>query len=91
MRVAFGTRLSVLVLIEELVDAALAECVEALVDCVGVPEESSAKWALQEGVQVPLLNPSDQLGFLRVYTLFSRWPFRWLGLRVLLCVDTGLG
>jgi hypothetical protein len=39
VRVAFRTGFSVLVLVEILVDAALAERVKTLVDCVRVSEE----------------------------------------------------
>ena len=46
--VALGARLSVLVLVEVLVNATLAEGVEALVDGVGIPEKSSAKRTFQE-------------------------------------------
>ena len=59
MRVTLGARLSVLVFVEELVNAALTECVQTLVDSVRITEEPSAKWTLQKRVEISLLYPSD--------------------------------
>ena len=63
---ALRARLSVLVFVEILVNAALAEGVEALVDGVCVPEEASAEWALEKRMEVLLLDPSDQSCLSRV-------------------------
>ena len=52
--------LSVLVLVEILVNATLAEGVEALVDGVGITEESLAERTLEPLVQIFLFDPSDQ-------------------------------
>ena len=59
MRVTLRARLSVLVFVEELVNAALTECVQTLVDSVRITEEPSAKWTLQKRVEISLLYPSD--------------------------------
>ena len=57
-----------------------------------VPKEPSAKWALQERVEVSLLNTPDQLGFLLgASTFLSRRLVRGLALRVLFGRDAGLG
>ena len=57
---ALGARLSVGVLIKILIDTALAEGVEALVDGVGIAEESLAERTLEPLVQIFLFDPSDQ-------------------------------
>ena len=60
MGVAFWTSFSVKVLIEVLVDTALAKCIQALVDGVGIPKEAIAEGALEESVEISLFNLSDQ-------------------------------
>ncbi len=52
--------LSVLVLIEILVNATLAEGVEALIDSVGIAEEPLAERTLKPLMQILLFDPSDQ-------------------------------
>ena len=52
--------LSVLVLIEILVNATLAEGVKALIDGVGIAEEPLAERTLEPLVQILLFYPSDQ-------------------------------
>ena len=52
--------LSVLVLVEILVNATLAEGVEALIDGVGIAEEPLAERTLEPLVQILLFDPSDQ-------------------------------
>ena len=52
--------LSVLVLVEIFVNATFAEGVEALIDGVGIAEESLAERTLEPLVQIFLFDPSDQ-------------------------------
>ena len=60
MCVALGTGLTVGILVEVLVNAAFAECVQTLVDGVCVSEKPRAQWTLQERMQVSLLYLPNQ-------------------------------
>ena len=60
MSPALRAALSVLVLVEILVNATLAEGVETLIDGVGIAEEPLAERTLEPLMQILLFDPSDQ-------------------------------